>query len=847
MLVDTLLQHEVEGRVDRLIENAGGLENKWVELVDELTIKVAKEVAEVMERMKALTKSRTLLPSSLSNCKTYFLLSSPKNGCLYKDFVTCKLNVFDGKGCAVAYIRWVEKMEAVQDIGGCGDNKKVKYSAGSLTDRASTWWNFERLETGLWNHVMVRAGHSTYTNRFHKLVRLVATTKPLTIQSAILKARVLTDEAVRNGSLNRTGERRRDNESRGGSKMVNPLNAKNQTAARGACYEYGGTDYYNLACPRVYEERPKEKVKRLMSAKVEELKLEDIAIDQNFSEMAKSVTILTQKNKKYVWGNEQKVAFQTLKDKLCNAPALTLLNGLEDFVVYCDASCQGMGKENVIGDALSRKERINPRRVRAMNMTIQSIIKGKILAAQNEASEVVNAPTELLRGLDEQMYLRSDGALHYIDRIWVPLTGSGRDLIRVVVDRLTKSAHFQPIREYFKMDKLARLYINEIMARHEVGEGQLIGPEIVQETTEKISQIKDRLKAARDCQKSYADKHKKPLEFNVGDYVLLKVSPWKGMVRFRMKGKLALEPVEILEREIKKLKRSKIPVVKDRWNLKRGLEFTWEPHHKNTCNKSIPDLAYPLFTHMSYEQLVVKMDDPNITMKEYIRLEEEKTRRRVFNDMLTSDEVLSCEPIVSSLNDNKIDFRIPFDKSDDEDYTVIYDDNSFSFKIISINDFKTDLKNDNDNVNMASFPSPELEVKMDDPNIIMEEYIRLEEERACRHGKVYNWETAMYGKIWYDEDVYDLKSVVTEFPVIVFHDTLTPDEVLSCEPTVSPLNDNKINFRISFDESDDEDYTSIGLRFRPPRFSQSRRDLPRNTPLDRVEVLGSDDGITTSF
>ncbi|GJT83547.1 putative reverse transcriptase domain-containing protein, partial [Tanacetum coccineum] len=68
----------------------------------------------------------------------------------------------------------------------------------------------------------------------------------------------------------------------------------------------------------------------------------------------------------------------------------------------------------------------------------------------------------------------------------------------------------------------------------EVGEGQLIGPELVQETTEKISQIKDRLKAARDHQKSYVAKRRKPLEFSVGDYVLLKVSPWKGSVAYRL-------------------------------------------------------------------------------------------------------------------------------------------------------------------------------------------------------------------------------------------------------------------------------------------------------------------------
>ncbi|GJV98358.1 putative reverse transcriptase domain-containing protein [Tanacetum coccineum] len=143
----------------------------------------------------------------------------------------------------------------------------------------------------------------------------------------------------------------------------------------------------------------------------------------------------------------------------------------------------------------------------------------------------------------------------------------------------------------------------------EVGEGQLIGPELVQETTEKISQIKDRLKVARDRQKSYADKRRKPLEFSVGGYVLLKVSPCKGVVRFGKKGKLeprfvgpfkiiekkcladpilqvpldeirvdaklnfVEEPVEILEREFKKLKRSRIAIVKVRWNSKRSLEF----------------------------------------------------------------------------------------------------------------------------------------------------------------------------------------------------------------------------------------------------------------------------------
>ncbi|GKD90172.1 putative reverse transcriptase domain-containing protein [Tanacetum coccineum] len=148
----------------------------------------------------------------------------------------------------------------------------------------------------------------------------------------------------------------------------------------------------------------------------------------------------------------------------------------------------------------------------------------------------------------------------------------------------------------------------------EVGDGQLIGPELVQETTEKISQIKDRLKAARDRQKSYVDKRRKPLEFSVGDYVVLKIVKKVGPVAYKLRlpkelngvhdtfyvsnlkkcladpilqvpldeiqvdAKLNFieEPVKILEREFKKLKRSRIAIVKVRWNSKRGPKFTWE-------------------------------------------------------------------------------------------------------------------------------------------------------------------------------------------------------------------------------------------------------------------------------
>ncbi|GJR10906.1 ribonuclease H-like domain-containing protein [Tanacetum coccineum] len=88
-----------------------------------------------------------------------------------------------------------------------------------------------------------------------------------------------------------------------------------------------------------------------------------------------------------------------------------------------------------------------------------------------------------------------------------------------------------------------------------------------------------------------------------------------------------------------------------------------------------------------------------------------------------------------------------------------------------------------------SSSSSDSEVKMDNPNITMEEYIRLEEEKSRRCCKVYNWETTTYGKTWDNEDVHDLGSIETEFPAIVFNDTLTSEAALSCEPMVKNDND----------------------------------------------------------
>nr|GEV37319.1 hypothetical protein [Tanacetum cinerariifolium] len=311
---------------------------------------------------------------------------------------------------------------------------------------------------------------------------------------------------------------------------------------------------------------------------------------------------LLRKEKLYAkFSKYQEEAFQTLKNNLCDAPILTLPDGVEDFIVYYDASNQVLGcvlmqRGKVIAYA-SRQLKIHEK-----NYTTHDLELGGIVFALKTWRH----------------YLYADKMYHDLrDMYW--WSGMKRDIATYVSKcltcskvkaehqrpsgllqqpeipewKLTKSAHFLPIREDYTTKRLAKLYIDEIVARHGFPvsiisdrDGRFTSR--CWQTTQKalgtrldmtgmftylclnspttIAIIRaydvlrsklcmegnvEKLKAVRDRQKSYADNWRKPLEFEVGDHVMLKVSPWKGVVRFRKKGKLApryVGPFEILER-----------------------------------------------------------------------------------------------------------------------------------------------------------------------------------------------------------------------------------------------------------------------------------------------------------
>nr|GEV84014.1 putative reverse transcriptase domain-containing protein [Tanacetum cinerariifolium] len=448
--------------------------------------------------------------------------NNDRKGCTYKEFLAYNPKEYDGKGGVVVYTRRIKKMESVQDMSGCEDNQKDNFKV-LMREEFCPSNEMQKLETELWNHTMVRVGHAEYTDRFQELVRVVP-------------------------------------------RNVNPINARNTTDR--ACYECGSTDYVKAAFPSNQARRrgfmlgaeearqdpnimtvpraiPVAKSPyRLAPSEVEELsgqlkELQDKDIIrpssspwgapvlfvkkkdgyyrrfiENFSKIAKPLTVLIQKN---------------------------LLNEPKDFMVYFDASGLGLGY-----------------------VLMQ---RGK---TDGQSERIIQTLEDMLRACV------------------LDFGGSWDDHLPLVKFSYNNSYH-----STVRCVSFEALYCKKCRSPimwAEIEEGQLIGPELVQKPTEKISWIKDRLKATRNRQKSYVDKRRKPLEFSVGDYVLLKVSPWKGVVHFGKKGKLApkfVGPFDIIK---------KVGPVAYRLRLPEELNGIHDTFHVSNLKKCLadPTLQVPL-------------------------------------------------------------------------------------------------------------------------------------------------------------------------------------------------------------------------------------------------------------
>ncbi|GJR12264.1 putative reverse transcriptase domain-containing protein [Tanacetum coccineum] len=311
---------------------------------------------------------------------------------------------------------------------------------------------------------------------------------------------------------------------------------------------------------------------------------------KGISKIAKPMTKLTQKNVKFDWGEKEEAAFQLIKQKLCSAPILTLPKGSENFIVYCDASHKGLGavlmqnekviayvsrqlkiheknytthdlelgavgKANVVDDALSRKERSKPLRVRSLVMTLGLNLPKQILEAQTEALKLENLTAKDVGGvlrqdlIKERLKPRADGTLCLNNRSWLPCYGDLRALIMherkpmvfQVGDKvMLKVSPWKGVVHFGKRGKLNPRYVGSF------------------KVIERVETVAYKLKLPQQLSRVHNTFHVSNLKKCMSDESL--VIP---LEELRVDDKLHFveEPVEVMDRKIHQLKRSRIPII----------------------------------------------------------------------------------------------------------------------------------------------------------------------------------------------------------------------------------------------------------------------------------------------
>ncbi|XP_075499143.1 uncharacterized protein LOC142537518 [Primulina tabacum] len=392
-------------------------------------------------------------------------------------------------------------------------------------------------------------------------------------------------------------------------------------------------------------------------------------------------------------------AFQVLKDKLTSSLALALLQGVEDFVVYTDVFKKGLGallmqrdhkshkylftqkelnmcqrrwlelmkdydctisyhpgKANVVADALSRKSCLQlgymiqkPLLLDLQISEIALVEEGRICVPVGDAirrdvlTEAHTAPYSVhpggtnmyqdLRRLYWWPCMKKDIAAFVSECL--TCQQKGYNSIWVIVDRLTKSSHFLPVKMTYSMTQYAERYVEEIVRLHgipvsivsdhdtrkcrsplywdQVGERKMLEPELVQKMVDVVALIRQRMKTVQFRQTSYANVRRRPLEFNVGDQVFVKISPLKGVMRFGKKCKLSprnIGPFEILDRIGERAYRLALPLDFDRvhtvFHVSMLRKYLSNPSHV------LRHKALDLLPNLSYEEVPVQIIDSKV-------------------------------------------------------------------------------------------------------------------------------------------------------------------------------------------------------------------------------------------